>query len=162
MKKLKKLAALLLAGAMVMMLFTACGGSTGGENTQAESRYMQAVNASREKSGKVALQNDNQELKERASKLLDTAVDINTGKFNGNAKVKVETGWEKTTITVVSACTYDNTKLDDFLNSISFNNQNVDVKVAALWTDVGVVVKTIQGQTYIAVSVEISNPLVRK
>ncbi len=41
MKKLKKLAALLLAGAMVMMLFTACGGSNiAGENTKEESNIL--------------------------------------------------------------------------------------------------------------------------
>lgn len=161
MKKLSKLVALLLAGAMAMLLLTACGGNNiSGENKPAEDAYIKAVNAQR--GDKQALKNDNQELKRRANELLNTAVDFRTGQFTGKAKVKVETGWERTIITVVTKCTYNNTDLNEFLNSISFENQNVDVKFAGLWTDVGVVVRTIKGQTYIAVSVEISNPLVRQ
>ena len=54
MKKLKKFAALLLAGVMVMALLTACGGGGTGEDAQAEARVMSEINAGRA----VPLNND--------------------------------------------------------------------------------------------------------
>lgn len=160
MRNLKKFVALLLAGAMVLLLFTACGGSGSGTDAQAEAQYMKAVNANR--SATQSLNNDNTELKEYAKKMIGTAVDINTGEFNGSTRFDMKSDWEETIITVVSKCTYSNEDLNKFLGSISFENKNVDVKYAGLWTDVGVVVKTIKGQTYIAVSVKMANPLVKK
>lgn len=160
MKKLSKIVALLLAGALTMLMFTACGGGGGGTDAQAEAQYMKAVNANR--STTQSLNNDNTELKEYARKMIGTAVDINTGEFNGSTRFDMKSDWEETIITVVSKCTYSNEDLNKFLGSISFENKNVDVKYAGLWTDVGVVVKTIKGQTYIAVSVKMANPLVKK
>lgn len=151
MKKLSRFVALLLAGAMAMLLLTACGGNAS-EDTKAEAAYMNAVNANRVSMQKLE---NNEKLQDKARELLNTAVDIETGQFTGKAKVSVETEDGKLVVTAVSKCTYDNEKLNEFLNSIKFDNQNVDVKFAGLWTDVGVVVKTIKGQTYIAVSVKL-------
>ena len=160
MKNLKKFVALLLAGVMAMVMLTACSGGGSGTDAQAEAQYMKAVNANR--SATQSLNNDNTELKEYAKKMIGTAVDINTGEFNGSTRFDMKSDWEETIITVVSKCTYSNEDLNKFLGSISFENKNVDVKYAGLWTDVGVVVKTIKGQTYIAVSVKMANPLVKK
>ena len=48
MKMLKKLAALILAATMVLVLFTACGGDTPSTpEAQAETQIMSAINANR-------------------------------------------------------------------------------------------------------------------
>lgn len=48
MKMLKKLAALILAATMVLVLFTACGGdTTSTPEAQAEAQMMSAINAKR-------------------------------------------------------------------------------------------------------------------
>ncbi len=77
MKMLKKLAALILAATMVLVLFTACGGDTPSTpEAQAEAQMMSTINAKR--GSAVQLCNDT-ELKQEAEKFLDSAVDINTG-----------------------------------------------------------------------------------
>ena len=59
MTKLRKLTALLLAGALTLLLLTACsgGGGSSGPEAQAEAKVMQAINSGR--SGRTtALAND--------------------------------------------------------------------------------------------------------
>ena len=63
MTKLRKLTALLLAGALTLLLLTACsggGGSSGPEaQAEAEAKVMQAINNDRAMNGRaVALAND--------------------------------------------------------------------------------------------------------
>ena len=52
---------------------------------------------------------------------------------------------------------YNNTKLQDIIDSITNNypNNSVDFKQSSKWTRVGVVAKTESGQTYVAVSVQV-------
>ena len=51
---------------------------------------------------------------------------------------------------------YKDTKLDDLIKKITDGNgTNVKSNYVDNWTNVGVVVKTVNGQTYIAVSVAI-------
>lgn len=145
MKKLKKLAALLLAGAMVLVLFTACGGST--PEAQAEARVMNEINAGRS----VPLSNDSV-MVSIADKNLNTDVKIK-GFQN---KVHLDIVDKKVTLTVVTQYDYNNTKLQDFINCITDNNPSSDVNFnqASKWSRVGVVAKTVDGQTYVAVSVQ--------
>ena len=80
MKMLKKLAALILAATMVLVLFTACGGDTPSTpEAQAEAQMMSTINAKR--GSAVQLCND-PGLKQEAEKFLDSRVDINTGFLN--------------------------------------------------------------------------------
>ena len=54
MKMLKKLAALILAATMVLVLFTACGGDTAqSPEAQAENQVMSAINANRPEGKKL-------------------------------------------------------------------------------------------------------------
>lgn len=54
MKMLKKLAALVLAATMVLVLFTACGGdTTPTPEAQAEAQMMSAINAKRPEGKKL-------------------------------------------------------------------------------------------------------------
>ena len=57
MKMLKKLAALILAATMVLVLFTACGGdTTSTPEAQAEAQMMSTINAKRPDGSKLEKQ----------------------------------------------------------------------------------------------------------
>lgn len=148
MKHLKKLAALLLVGVLALSLLTACGGGGGGSTSadaQAEAAVMAAINENRSANDK--LQNSS-ELRETARRDLDAAIkfgnlsssfkyvdhtDLKNGKFGG---------------TFIAKCDYKNTDLAKFIKTnTSINSNHVDN-----WSDVGVVVRTDNGQTYIAIS----------
>lgn len=147
MKHLKKLAALLLVGVLALSLLTACGGGGGSTSAdaQAETAVMAAINQNRPANDK--LQNSS-ELRETARRDLDAAIkwgnlsssfryvdhtDLKNGKFGG---------------TFIAKCDYKNTDLAELIKTkTSINSNHVDN-----WSDVGVVVWTDKGQTYIAIS----------
>lgn len=146
MKHLKKLAALLLVGVLALSLLTACGGSgSTSQDAQAEAAVMAAINQNRSANDK--LQNSS-ELRETAKRDLDAAIkfgnlsssfryvdhtDLKNGKFGG---------------TFIAKCDYKNTDLAKLIKTnTSINSNHVDN-----WSDVGVVVRTDNGQTYIAIS----------
>ena len=148
MKHLKKLAALLLVGVLALSLLTACGGGGGSTSadTQAETAVMAAINENRPANDK--LQNSS-ELRETARRDLDAAIkfgnlsssfryvdhtDLKNGKFGG---------------TFIAKCDYKNTDLAKLIKTVTnINSHHVDT-----WSEVGVVVRTVDGQTYIAISV---------
>lgn len=146
MKHLKKLAALLLVGVLALSLLTACGGSgSTSQDAQAEAAVMAAINQNRPANDK--LQNSS-ELRETAKRDLDAAIklgnlsssfryvshtDLKNGKFGG---------------TFIAKCDYKNTDLAELIKTkTSINSNHVDN-----WSEVGVVVRTDNGQTYIAIS----------
>lgn len=146
MKHLKKLAALLLVGVLALSLLTACGGGgSTSADAQAEAAVMAAINENRPANDK--LQNSS-ELRETARRDLDAAIkfgnlsssfkyvdhtDLKNGKFGG---------------TFIAKCDYKNTDLAKLIKTnTSINSNHVDN-----WSDVGVVVRTDNGQTYIAIS----------
>lgn len=144
MKHLKKLAALLLVGVLALSLLTACGGGgSTSADAQAEAAVMAAINENRSDK----LQNSS-ELRETAKRDLNAAIkfgnlsssftykdhtDLKNGKFGG---------------TFIAKCDYKNTDLAKLIKTnTSINSNHVDN-----WSDVGVVVRTDNGQTYIAIS----------
>lgn len=146
MKHLKKLAALLLVGVLALSLLTACGGGgSTSADAQAEAAVMAAINQNRPVNDK--LQNSS-ELRETAKRDLDAAIklgnlsssfryvshtDLKNGKFGG---------------TFIAKCDYKDTDLAELIKTkTSINSNHVDN-----WSDVGVVVRTDNGQTYIAIS----------
>ena len=146
MKHLKKLAALLLVGVLALSLLPACGGSgSTSQDAQAEAAVMAAINQNRPANDK--LQNSS-ELRETAKRDLDAAIklgnlsssfryvshtDLKNGKFGG---------------TFIAKCDYKNTDLAELIKTkTSINSNHVDN-----WSEVGVVVRTDNGQTYIAIS----------
>ena len=147
MKHLKKLAALLLVGVLALSLLTACGGGGGSTSAdaQAEAAVMAAINQNRPANDK--LQNSS-ELRETAKRDLDAAIklgnlsssfryvshtDLKNGKFGG---------------TFIAKCDYKNTDLAKLIKTdTNINSHNMNS-----WSDVGVVVRTDNGQTYIAIS----------
>lgn len=144
MKHLKKLAALLLVGVLALSLLTACGGSgSTSQDAQAEAAVMAAINENRSDK----LQNSS-ELREIANLDLDATIksgnlsssfryvdhtDLKNGKFGG---------------TFIAKCDYKNTDLAKLIKTdTNINSHNMNS-----WSDVGVVVRTDNGQTYIAIS----------
>lgn len=156
MKKLKKFAALLLVGVMALALLTACGGGGSGEDAQAEASVMTAINSKRTAAAK--LDND-AERKAVASQNIDYVAKHGFGPFSSDVKFHVDTDHIKEGqfgFTFVAKYDYENTKLDELITRITGGDgTNVKSNYVDKWTDVGVVVKTVNGQTYIAVSVAI-------
>ena len=156
MKKWKKFAALLLAGVMALALLTACGGGDSGEDAQAEARMMSAINGKRTTAQKL---DNNAERKAVAEQNIDLVVKNGFGPFSSDMKFHVDTDHIKDGqfgFTFVAKYDYKDTKLDDLINKITGGDgTNIKSNYVDNWTDVGVVVKTVNGQTYIAVSVAI-------
>ena len=156
MKKLSKIVALLLAGALTMLLFTACGGGGSGEDAKAEASVMTAINGKRTATAK--LDND-AERKAVASQNIDYVAKHGFGPFSSDVRFNVDTDHIKEGkfgFTFVAKYDYKDTKLDELIKKIT-NGNGTDIKSNHVdnWTNVGVVVKTVNGQTYIAVSVAI-------
>ena len=161
MKMLKKLAALILAATMVLVLFTACGGDTPSTpEAQAEAQMMSTINEKRE--GKK-LEN-NAQCRAIASQHIDEVAngDLNfsLNLFGYSSKVwfKIDGPKDgKCAATFVTTFDYDGTKLNKFVQKIAEggNLGNANIAQSTKWTQVGVVVKAVNGQTYMAISVAI-------
>lgn len=149
MKHLKKLAALLLVGVLALSLLTACGGGgSTSADTQAETAVMAAINENPNRSGKDKLQNSS-ELRKIANQDLDIA--IKSGNLSSSFTVKSHTDLKngKFGYTFIAKCDYKNTDLAKLIKT----DTNINSKYMDKWSDVGVVVRTVDGQTYIAISV---------
>ncbi len=160
MRKLSKIVALLLAGAMAMLMFTACSGGGGSnENSEAEEKVMNQI---RSKSS-AAMQNDRDLQRIAAAHLeedLKGGISIFGYKLIG--KVHIE-GKDKEylTITVTANYTYSDTLLSAILTEISkkvSTDANVDIQQSGNWTKVGVVVKTSNTKSYMGIAFQIRNP----
>ena len=177
MKKIKRLAAVLLAGIMALALLTACGGSDPGNpefDAQVESAYLAALN----KAFKTSFEND-----DAIRALAVTHIRENSGadSLTGSARCKTE-GSEKTVVRQVQLC-YDtkSSKPDAFvplfyqaadtqtiktdytsirvlLNTVDRELENADKNGITLeLTALGVGAWTIGGKTYVAIGFELTN-----
>lgn len=154
MKMLKKLAALILAATMVLVLFTACGGdTTPTPEAQAEAQMMSTINA--KLGSAVQLCNDT-ELKQEAKQFLDSAVDINTGAWNIKNRIDVHRDNGIYTAKVVVKNEYTGKLLEEFFKRINNDNKDVNINAAGKWTKVGVAAKTIKGNMYISIVVQVN------
>lgn len=143
MKHLKKLAALLLVGVLALSLLTACGGGgSTSADAQAETAVMAAINQNRSDK----LQNSS-ELRETAKRDLKAAIKLGNFSSSFTYVPHIEDG--KFGGTVIAKCDYKNTDLAKLIKTVTnINSHHVDK-----WSEVGVVVRTFDGQTYIAISV---------
>ena len=177
MKKIKRLAAVLLAGIMALALLTACGGSDPGNpefDAKVESAYLAALN----KTFKTSFEND-----DAIRALAVTHVVENSGadSLTGSARCKTE-GDEKTVVRQVQLC-YDtkSSKPNAFVplfyeaaaaQTITANRLNVQALLSTVnkerggaekngitleLTALGVGAKTIGGKTYVAIGFELTN-----
>ena len=176
MKKIKRLAAVLLAGIMALALLTACGGSDSGNpefDAKVESAYLAALN----KAFKTSFEND-----DAIRALAVTHIRENSGadSLTGSARCKTE-GSEKTVVRQVQLC-YDtkSSKPDAFVplfyqaaaaQTITANRLNVQALLNTVnkglgnaeengrtleLTALGVGAKTIGGKTYVAIGFELT------
>lgn len=149
MKHLKKLAALLLVGVLALSLLTACGGSgSTSQDAQAEAAVMAAINDNRS----VKLQNSS-ELRKTANQRIDAAISGKLGQLSSDFKFELDPNPEDGSVgfTLVAKCDYKNTDLAKLIKTVTnINSYNMNK-----WSEVGVVVRTVDGQTYIAISVAI-------
>lgn len=147
MKHLKKLAALLLVGVLALSLLTACGGGGGSTSAdaQAETAVMTAINENR--SDKQHQLQNNPALCETAKQDLNAAIKLGNFSSSFTYVPHIEDG--KFGGTVIAKCDYKNTDLAKLIKTCTnINSHHVDN-----WSEVGVVVRTVDGQTYIAISV---------
>ena len=177
MKKLKRLAAVLLAGVLALALLTACGGSDPGNpefDAKVESAYLKALN---EKFGKT-FEND-ADIKTLAVRHIAEIGGADS--LSSNARCKTE-GDGKTVVRLVQIC-YDVRKStkENFVplfyqaaktDAIKANYTNVltlfktvenelgsaeENGITLELTALGVGAKTIGGKTYVAIGFELTN-----
>ena len=157
MTKLRKLTALLLAGVLTLLLLTACsgGGGSSSPEAQAEAKVMQAINKGRT----TALANDPDMQRIAKDKLANTNLDAELkGKIGGYGVYhKVDIDSSNSTLTLIAQYDYQNTKLEDLIDCITEGNKssNLNFNHSSKWTKVGVAAKIHQGQTYIAITLQV-------
>lgn len=156
MKHLKKLAALLLVGVLALSLLTACGGGgSTSADAQAETAVMAAINENPNRSGKDKLQNSS-ELRKIANQRIDVAIS-EKWKLSSDFKFELDPNPEDGSVgfTLIAKCDYKDTDLAKLIKTVTnINSYNMNK-----WSEVGVVVRTVDGQTYIAISVAIKTAI---
>lgn len=158
MTKLRKLTALLLAGALTLLLLTACSG--GGGSSGPEAHVMRAINNGR-RAEPLSNDPDMQRIakKKLANKLANTNLDADLNGSIGRYKFYHDVKYdEKTsTLTLIAQYDYQNTKLEDLIGCITQNNEASKLKFdhSSNWTKVGVAAETYRGKTYIAITLQV-------
>lgn len=161
MKKLSKIVALLLAGAMAMLMFTACTGGGGGSGAG-------TVDTSEETKAVKLISSDAKNDKELRA-VAEGHLDVDYKKLDTQFKILGYAGAFKAhadeigndlVITITARYDYKDTLLNDVLRRISNyvdTDHNASLKQDGDWTNIGVVVKSNDQQSYIGISVRIKN-----
>lgn len=164
MTKLRKLTALLLAGALTLLLLTACsggGGGSSGPEAQAEAKVMRAINDGRA----VALSNDPDMQEVAKARLDDLDAKLKFDAFGYTVFNKVDAKWDadnqNATLTLVAKYDYNDTTLQKIIDQIKGSNQDqaLDFALNGNYTKAGVVARIIRGQTYVAISLRVGRNL---
>ena len=167
MKKLSKIVALLLAGALTMLLFTACGGGGGGsfghrdkdEEDRAFGKFTSKAQASNVTENDKSLQ---AVADGYLQKDLNTSDEILGAKLVG--KVHVD-GKDQEYLTITMTGRYEYgfvvsrilTEIQEEINK-KWPETKVNVSSRGSWTKLGVVVRSDGTHSYIAVAFQIDNP----
>lgn len=159
MTKLRKLTALLLAGALTLLLLTACsgGGGSSGPKAEAEAKVMQAINNGRT----VALANDDGMRTVANTRLdaLNKELELKGDAFGYQFFNKVDAKWDNdnknATLTLVAKYDYNDTTLQKIIDQ----NEALDFALNGNYTKAGVVARIIHGQTYVAISLRVGRNL---
>ena len=158
MTKLRKLTALLLAGALALLLLTACGGGgSSSPEAQAEANVMRAINKDRA----VALANDDGMRAVANAHLDDLEAKLKINAFGYTVFNKVDAKWDddnkNATLTLVAKYDYNDTTLQKIIDQIRGDDQNnaLDFALNGKYAKAGVAARTIRGQTYVAISLRV-------
>ena len=157
MTKLRKLTALLLAGALTLLLLTACsgGGGSSGPEAQAEAEVMRAINNGRAE----PLSNDPDMQRIAKEKLATADLDADLNGSIGGYKFyhDIKHDEKTSTLTLIAQYDYKDTTLEKIIGYITKNNEdsNLNFNHSSNWTKVGVAATTHQGQTYIAIILQV-------
>lgn len=158
MTKLRKLTALLLAGALTLLLLTACsgGGGSSGPEAQAKADVMRAI---RSNSSTKNLKYDVDMCDIAKDELANTDLDAELKGYIGGYGVyhKVKIDQANSTLTLIAQYDYQNTKLEELIKYITSDSDasSLNYNQAGRWTKVGVAAKIHQGQTYIAITLQV-------
>lgn len=165
MTKLRKLTALLLAGALTLLLLTACsgGGGSSGPEAQAEAKVMRAINNGRA----VALTNDDGMRTVANARLddLDHELELKGNALGYQFFNKVDAKWDNdnknATLTLVAKYDYNDTTLQKIIDQIRGSNQDkaLDFALNGNYTKAGVAARIIRGQIYVAISLRVGKNL---
>lgn len=158
MTKLRKLTALLLAGALTLLLLTACsgGGGSSSPEAQAEAEVMRAIQS---RPATASLTNDagmrNIAKANLKAGLLDAELKGNIGGYKVYNDVKYNK--DTSTLTLIAQYDYQNTTLEELIGYITKNNEASNLKFdhSSNWTKVGVAAETYKGKTYIAITLQV-------
>ena len=158
MTKLRKLTALLLAGALTLLFLTACsgGGGSSSSKAQVEADVMEAI---RKNPATASLTYDDETQRIAKDKLtntnLDTELKGGIGKYKFYHNVDIDSS--NSTLSLIAQYDYQNTKLDDLIKYITNDSgaSSLNFNQAGRWTKVGVAAKIHQGQTYIAITLQV-------
>ena len=160
MTKLRKLTALLLAGALTLLLLTACSG--GGGSSGPEAHVMRAINNGRRAE---PLSNDPDMQEVAAAHLDDLDAKLRIDAFGYTVFNKVDAKWDadnqNATLTLVAKYDYNDTTLQKIIDQIKGSDQNKALNFAlnGNYTKAGVVARIIRGQTYVAISLRVGENL---
>ena len=163
MTKLRKLTALLLAGALTLLLLTACsgGGGSSSSKAQVEAEVMRAINNGRAED----LANDDGMRTVANARLDDLELVLKGNALGYQFFNKVQTNWDadkqNATLTLVAKYDYNDTTLQKIIDQIKGNDQNeaLDFALNGNYTKAGVVARTIHGQIYVAISLRVGKNL---
>ena len=161
MKKLKKFAALLLVGVMALALLTACGGGGDGmvTNKDEENKVISRISQDH---GNIAVTND-----EGLRAIAEGHLNMDREKLDGRFKLYGYTGalqfhkndvGDDLVITITARYDYKDTLLSYVLDNISHHvdtDHNASVEQDGNWSNIGVVVKSNNEQSYIGISIRI-------
>lgn len=166
MTKLRKLTALLLAGALTLLILTACsgGGGSSGPEAQAEAEVMGAIQRN---TSTASLKNDDGMRTVANARLddLDHELELKGDVLGYKLFNKVQTNWDadkqNATLTLVAKYDYNDTTLQKIIDQIRGSNQDkaLDFALNGNYTKAGVVARTIHGQIYVAISLRVGKNL---
>ena len=172
MKKLSKIVALLLAGALTMLLFTACGGGGGGNygtrDSDKEAALFTSVKSGKQVSTQVVANNPT--LCETADRHLKEDLNTDLSLFGMQLVANVHVDGEKDQYLIITATAnyVGGPLLEGTLEKIEklagkkLSGTDVNVRGTGSWVDVGVVVRNVGTHSYMAVAFKIVNPKYNK
>ena len=170
MKNLKKFVALLLAGVMAMVLFTACSGGGTGTDDQMQEMAFDTIRRRSQQVNQASVTENDKELQRIAEghlkEDLKGSVDFLGAQWVAGFHVDGSEKDQHLTITATSSykagylvTTMLNT-LQTWVGGKELPDTNVNLNAKGSWTKLGVVVKTDPNtkKSYMAISFQIANP----